>query len=179
MIINGTITNAGPASPPTGQHGVMYQDVVIRDNNGYEYTGRIGSKNGYAVNTPIQVTMEEKSGHNGPYNYFKKYNPQYLQGQQDSQSQQRPPQQQAPQQQAPQGPTAKDVLIVRQCCIKAAARLNVNEPQEAIFYARKFEDYCLGRDQRVGAAPPTQPSGANPDYDPNPAPIDDRSDIPF
>jgi hypothetical protein len=145
MIITGSITNAGPASPPEGQYGVRYQDVVITSNEGYEYTGRIGSKNGYANGTPIQVTSEEKQGSNGTYLYFKKYNPQYPQGgnQQSPPPQQRPPQQQAPQQ--PQGPN-KDVIIVRQCCIKAAVVLHqANTSTEAIAAAQQFEDYVFGR----------------------------------
>jgi len=90
MIINGTVTSAGQASPPQGQYGVRYQDVTITDQQGYEHHGRIGSKQGYDVGTPIQVTVVEKQGQDGPYNYFKKYNPQYQQQTAPQQPQQAP-----------------------------------------------------------------------------------------
>ena len=177
MIITGTITNADQGTP-LDQNGNTYQNIVIQDNEGREYTGRIGSKNGYTVNTPIQVTFEMKQGNRGEYMYFHKYNPQSQYPQGDGQ--QRPPQQRQQatrQQQAPQqqGPTPKDILIIRQCCIKAAAQLAVNEPEETILYARKFENYVLGRSQE--AQPSTQPSGSNPDYDPNYQQPEDQ--IPF
>lgn len=77
MIINGTITEAGQASEPTGTHRVLYQDVTITDKQGVEWPGRIGSKQGYEEDTPISVTVEVKQGDEGPWNYFRKYNPQY------------------------------------------------------------------------------------------------------
>ncbi len=77
MNITGTITNVGQASEPTGNYQVRYQDIVITDPNGREYVGRIGSKAGYQVNTPISVTVEVKQGDSGEYNYFRKYNPEY------------------------------------------------------------------------------------------------------
>lgn len=77
MIINGTITQAGQASPPSGQFQVRYQDIVITDQAGQEWVGRIGSKAGYQVNTPVTVTVEEKQQDGVPYNYFRKHNPQY------------------------------------------------------------------------------------------------------
>ncbi len=96
MIITGTITQASQPSEPTGIHQVLYQDVIIADQNGAEWPGRIGSKQGYQTNTPISVTVEEKQGDNGLYNYFRKYNPQYPKGQQaapqPSQAPRRPPQ---------------------------------------------------------------------------------------
>ena len=85
MNITGTITNVGQASEPTGIHCIRYQDIVITDPNGREYVGRIGSKAGYQVNTPISVTVEVKQGDTGEYNYFRKFNPQY-QGSTGSQS---------------------------------------------------------------------------------------------
>ena len=77
MIISGTITQAGQPSAPTGQFQVMYQDVTITDQQGHEWHGRIGSKQGYQAGAPISVTVEQKPGDSGPYNYFRKYNPQY------------------------------------------------------------------------------------------------------
>lgn len=78
MHITGTITQAGQPSEPSGQYNVMYQDIVITDPMGKEWYGRIGSKQGYQVNTPIGVTVEVKQGDSGEeYNYFRKYNPQY------------------------------------------------------------------------------------------------------
>ncbi len=176
--ITGTITNAGQMSPKD-RNGNTYQDIDIQTNEGYVYKGRIGSKNGYQAGAPIQVTSEEKA--DGTL-YFRKYNPQYPQ---DSQPpQQAPPQQapqQQPQQQAPQGPTDKDILIVRQCCVKAAAAMCPPETgssaQDTVAIAKVFEDYCLGRDQPASTAPATQPSGPNPDYDPNYQQPDDQ--IPF
>lgn len=84
MVITGTITEASQPSAPSGQFNVMYQDVVITDNAGRKYYGRIGSKQGYQINTPISVTVEQKTDNDGqPYDYFRKYNPQY-QGQQSA-----------------------------------------------------------------------------------------------
>ena len=78
MIINGTITQVGQPSEPSGQYQVRYQDIIITDQKGGEWPGRIGSKRGYQVNTPISVTVEDKDdGEGGHYNYFRKYNPQY------------------------------------------------------------------------------------------------------
>lgn len=78
MIINGTITQVGQPSEPSGQYQVRYQDIIITDQKGGEWPGRIGSKRGYQVNTPISVTVEDKDdGEGGTYNYFRKYNPQY------------------------------------------------------------------------------------------------------
>ena len=181
MIITGSITNAGPCSPPLGKFQNLYQDVVIRSNDGYEYTGKIASKKGYANNTPIQVTYEEKlDKSNNKYLMFYKYNPDYPQGGE----QQNPPpqnQQHPPQQQAPQSYNGKDIIIVRQCCAKAAATILSScggSAEDAIRIARCFEDYVFGRS--VSAAPPSQPSqpsGPNPDYDPNYVPPDDV--IPF
>ncbi len=81
MIISGEITQANQPSDPSGQFSVRYQDITITDNDGQEHYGRIGSKQGYAVGTPIQVTVEQKPGSEGVYNYFRKYNPKYPQDQ--------------------------------------------------------------------------------------------------
>ena len=89
MIINGTITQAGQPSDPSGQFQVRYQDIIITDQAGQEWPGRIGSRQGYQVGAPINVTVEEKQGESGTYNYFRKYNPRYPQGQS---APQRPPQ---------------------------------------------------------------------------------------
>jgi len=125
MVISGTITQAGPASAPSGQYQVVYQDIVITDQHGGVWPGRIGSKQGYQPNTPISFTVERKQGDNGPYNYFRKYNPQY-------------PDRQAPPQQASQGPPqqaqqpnskkdvdwdAKDLRMARECALKSATSL--------------------------------------------------------
>lgn len=78
MIISGTITQVGQPSEPSGQFQVRYQDIIITDQNGQEWPGRIGSKQGYQANTPISVTVENKEdGEGGHYSYFRKYNPQY------------------------------------------------------------------------------------------------------
>ena len=78
MQITGTITQVGPASAPTGQHKVRYQDVTITDDqNGKQWYGRIGSKQGYQGGEVVTVTVEVKQGQDGTYNYFKKFNPQY------------------------------------------------------------------------------------------------------
>lgn len=75
--INGTITEVGQPSEPSGQFQVRYQDITITDELGKQWYGRIGSKQGYQANTPIVVTVEEKDGQDGKYNYFRKFNPQY------------------------------------------------------------------------------------------------------
>jgi len=178
MIITGTITNAGPASAPSGPYAVRYQDVVIKDNNGYEYTGRIGSKAGYAVNTPIQVTYEMKQGDNGEYMYFKKYNPQYPQGQQGSQQQQAP-QQQMPQQAKP-GPDWDKIADSKVLChLIGAAIMGKQISCKTESEAKLWAKVILGR-SLVGEnmAPPSQPAGPNPDYDPD-YHSPDNSDIPF
>lgn len=90
MNITGTITNASQATEPQGQYSVRYQDVIITDGQGIRHSGRIGSKQGYTINTPIQVTVELKTDNNGnQYNYFKKFNPQH-QGQQNQGQQAKP-----------------------------------------------------------------------------------------
>ena len=71
------ITWVGQPSEPTGQYKIIYQDITITDQQGKEWYGRIGSKQGYQDNTSISVTVEEKQGQDGPYNYFRKYDPQY------------------------------------------------------------------------------------------------------
>ena len=92
MNITGTITQVSQASEPSGQYQVRYQDITITDPNGREYVGRIGSKAGYQVNTPISVTVEVKQGDSGEYNYFRKYNPQYADQPAPQRSQQAPSQ---------------------------------------------------------------------------------------
>lgn len=77
MTVNGTITEASPPSAPSGQYNVRYQDITITDELGKAWYGRIGSRQGYQANTPIVVTVEEKDGQDGKYNYFRKLNPQY------------------------------------------------------------------------------------------------------
>ncbi len=76
-VINGTIINAGVPSDPTGTYAVRYQDITIIGASGKTCVGRIGSKNGYNVGDQVEVSVEEKNGQKGPYNYFKKHNPQY------------------------------------------------------------------------------------------------------
>lgn len=50
---------------------------------------------------------------------------------------------------ATNGPSSKDILIIRQCCIKAAATLYQGDSSpsvsEAVLAAQQFEDYVLGR----------------------------------
>ena len=85
QIITGAITAASQPSPPQGTYGVMYQDITITDQSGQTISGRIGSKQGYATGATVQVTVEQKQGQQGPYYYFKKYNPIYPQhGQQQA-----------------------------------------------------------------------------------------------
>lgn len=123
VTIIGTITQAGPASNPTGQYQVRYQDVTITDQQGHEWHGRIGSKQGYQAGAPISVTVEQKPGDSGPYNYFRRYNPQYPnQGSQaPAQAPQRPAQGQAAQRPPQTTPNGKDRLIVTQVVYKALA----------------------------------------------------------
>ncbi|KKN70082.1 hypothetical protein LCGC14_0434070 [marine sediment metagenome] len=177
MNIEGTITNTAPSAAPDANQ-CCRQKIQITNASGTEFVGFINwKKQAYAVGMPILV--EATANQDGSF-YFKKINPRFAQGgnqQQGDQQWQQPPQQ--AQQQAYRYPDAKDIGIIRQCCIKAAARLSLNEPEEVILYARKFEAYCLGREAT------SQPSGsnpsyeANPDYNPNPQPTADGDGIPF
>ena len=180
MNIEGTITNVGPSAAPDINQ-CCRQKVQITNASGTAFVGFINwKKQAYTVGMPILV--EAAANQDGSF-YFKKINPRFAQSggqqqgnqQQGDQQWQQPPQQ--AQQQAYRYPDAKDIGIIRQCCIKAAARLSLNEPEETILYARKFENYVLGRSQE--AQPSTQPSGSNPDYDPNPQPPEEGDPIPF
>lgn len=118
MQITGTITAVGPASAPTGQYNVRYQDVTIADQSGKEWYGRIGSKQGYQGGEQVAVTVEVKQGQDGTYNYFKKFNPQFgsqnaPQAPQQGQQAMKPPQ---------QGRNGREVSIERQAAFKAACR---------------------------------------------------------
>lgn len=189
QIISGTITSADQGTPPD-QNSNIYQNITITDNTGQMYTGRIGSKGGYAINAPIQVTyeMRKSTGGGADYMYFHKYNPKYPN---DHPAQGSPPRQQsAPRQQAPQQqqqaprqaysyPDAKDIAIIRQSSIKAAVRCNCSGPAEAILIAKQFENYVLSR----ASAPPAQaqsPQGNEPQTgQDHPDPVADGSDVPF
>jgi hypothetical protein len=117
MQITGTITQVGPASAPSGQYQVRYQDVTITDDqNGKQWYGRIGSKQGYQGGEQVAVTVEVKQGQDGTYNYFKKFNPQYA-PQNAPQAPQQPPQATKPPQ---QGRNGREVSIERQAAFKAA-----------------------------------------------------------
>ena len=118
MIINGTITKVQPVDS-TDQNNTQYQWVVIASQAGVETTGRIGSKQGYQAGMPINVTVEQKQGNDGVYNYFKKFNPQYGSPQQPSNFQKQLTPQNPPQ--APSRPAgaSKDRLIVAQVVYKA------------------------------------------------------------
>jgi hypothetical protein len=185
-VLSGTITGAGPPSPPLGKYKTIYQDIDLTLPDGTKYAGKIGSKDGrYSAGMAIDVTWETKKDKNqNDYIMFHKINPEYQQGAQSQglpPQQQRQQQQQAPrQQQAPQGPTDKDILIVRQCCVKAAAGYCSEEnatPSDVINVSKMFEAYCLGRDV-AEQGQPSQPAGPNPDYDPDYQPPE-HDDIPF
>ncbi|GAG55241.1 unnamed protein product [marine sediment metagenome] len=91
MNISGTITEAGQASPPSGQFNVRYQDIVITDSNNRKWYGRIGSKQGYQGGEQITVSIEQKADSDGnTYNYLKRFNPQYSQPNQPPQAGQPP-----------------------------------------------------------------------------------------
>lgn len=124
MIIQGTITQASQPTAPQGQYAVKYQDIAITDPTGKEWYGRIGSKQGYQTNTPISVIVEIKDGQDGtPYNYFRKYNPQYPNQPIPQQSPQPPQQQARPPATPPQAkPTSTNInlSIERQCAAKSA-----------------------------------------------------------
>ena len=185
MVISGTITNADQGTP-FDRNGNTYQNIVIRDNNGLEYTGRIGSKEGYVVNAPIQVTYEMKQGNRGEYMYFHRYNPDYPQDQQGTprrQSQQRAPlqRQQAPRQQQKAEPdwdkiADGKVLCNVICYAIQANQISCKNEAEAKLWTRIIVDRPLIGEPPVNQ-PSTQPSGPNPDYDPNYQPPDDQ--IPF
>jgi len=112
MNISGTITEAGQASPPSGQFNVRYQDIVITDSNNRKWYGRIGSKQGYQGGEQITVSIEQKADSDGnTYNYLKRFNPQYGQPSQGYQAPQQP--QQGPPA-APQSTNGqKEMRIVR------------------------------------------------------------------
>lgn len=118
QVINGTITTASQPGAPQGIHNVIFQDVTITDQSGQAFTGRIGSKQGYAIGAAVQVTVEQKPGQNGPYNYFKRYNPQYA-----PQGNQGVPQGTAGGQPVGNAVKNKDELIVRQVVAKVVGRL--------------------------------------------------------
>jgi len=71
----GTITQVSPPSEPQGQYNVRYQTITVTDLSGQTITGRIGSKNGYSYGEEIEITVEKKTGRDGPYNYFRKVRP--------------------------------------------------------------------------------------------------------
>jgi hypothetical protein len=111
MIITGTITLVGQASEPSGQYNVRYQEITIVDQAGKSWYGRIGSKQGYQVNTPISVTVEVKPGEQGEYNYFRKYNPQYG-GQSTSQRSPQAPSRAAQQPKPAEGIAVAEIRLV-------------------------------------------------------------------
>lgn len=188
MIISGTISQAGPPSEPTGQWAVRYQDVTITDNTGQIWAGRIGSKMGYSLNTPIQVTVEQKQGNDGPYNYFKKYNPQYQQGQQQN---------------APQAPSrvagtsnaskdvdwdAKDLRMARMSGLSNATKLMCilaemvrQEISSDIIKkcAAEYVDYIYNGIKRKSEQPTAERGQPNPNYVGNNPPPTGDDDIPF
>jgi len=119
MSISGTITIAEPVDS-TDQMSNKYQWITIDGPNG-PIRGRIGSKQGYQANTPINVTVESKQGQEGQYNYFKRYNPQY------DQPSQPPPQK--PQQGAPvasQSTNGSEMVRIRSMALSYAKDLVCN-----------------------------------------------------
>lgn len=128
MNISGTISNAQPVDSGDNMNN-KYQWITIQTPSG-SVTGRIGSKQGYVAGGQISVMVEQKQGDSGPYNYFKKFNPQYGGADATPQGGQwTPPQGQpsAPQNrpQAPSRPPQgnKDRLIVAQVVYKALAAI--------------------------------------------------------
>ncbi|KKN08798.1 hypothetical protein LCGC14_1053000 [marine sediment metagenome] len=128
QIITGQITQADQPGPPTGSYQIRYQNITITDQQGQQLHGRIGSKQGYVQGAQVTVQVEQKQNQQGPYNYFKKYDPQYVgqqQGQGQPQGQQQQPQQQyqQPQQQYQQPAVASEQeienRIMRGCTLKA------------------------------------------------------------
>jgi hypothetical protein len=160
MIISGTITNASVASEPQGVYGVRYQDVVIQAQDGTEHVGRIGSKQGYAVGTQVQVTAEQKQSTQGPYLYFKKYNPQYAQQGATMTTPQPtglPPQQPAAQQK--QGPDWDKIAEGKVLCNVVCAAIQSNQmPCPDTETAQQWTDIIMGKRKSLGAPV----SGASP-----------------
>ena len=170
MQITGTITQAGPASAPTGQYNVRYQDVTITDDqNGKQWYGRIGSKQGYQQGAQLTVTVEIKEGQEGTYNYFKKFNPQY--GSQQGQ--------QAPQQ-AAQGPKPDWDAIAQGKVRHGLVCSAIESRQIEIRENRRIEDLLYWQEFIITGKAPL-PSGQSPeglDYGSN-QPVSQGDDIPF
>lgn len=115
MNISGTISEAQPVDSGDNM-GNKYQWITIQTPTG-SVVGRIGSKQGYAAGGQISVTVEQKQGDAGSYNYFKKFNPQYSTAPQNAP--------QAPSQPVRQSNTNKDRLIVAQVVYKVLGELSV------------------------------------------------------
>lgn len=177
MAITGTITDAGQASAPSGQHQVRYQDIVITEPTGKKWYGRIGSKQGYQAGTAISVTVEIKEGESGPYNYFRKYNPQY-QGQQSAPRE--APQGASHPQTGPNVPNTQnntDMVRIRSMALSYAKDLLVvKEMQRHQMWnmVLDFTAYIM-----TGRTPKPVGGEPNPDYSDNPPLSEDDDPIPF
>ncbi len=166
MIITGTIKQANQASAPSGQYNVRYQDIIITDQAGNDWPGRIGSKQGYQVNTPISVTVETKQGDSGPYSYFRKYNPQYPATQQHPQAGQPSPSA------SPQSTEAKEDVDWDAKDLRSARQTGLNDATQLIcllaemtkntttlnsnsikFVAAEFVDYIYNGLKKKGNQP--------------------------
>ena len=160
-MIKGMITSVGQLGPPVGNYQICYQDITILTGEGQTTTGNIGSKKGFAINTPIsvEVTQDPQYG-----TKFKRIDPNYPQTTTSQQAVKT----------TASNPVSSivstNVQIIRQCCIKAAARMLTREGdivklvKYTIETAKDFEAYVLG-------TTPTSPH--------QPAATDKNEDIPF
>ncbi len=137
-MIKGMITSVGQLGQPVGDYQIRYQDITILTGEGQTTTGNIGSKlpEGYAINTPIcvEVTQDPKHG-----TKFKRVDPNYAQTTSNTSTVS-----------SIVTMTPHDLHIIRECCIKAAARIltreadTVNLVHAALPAAKDCEAYVLG-----------------------------------
>jgi hypothetical protein len=85
MIVQGQITAVAPPDY-SNKYGVQYQNITINTPTAGAITGRIGTKTPFSqqdIGQQIQLECEQAQKNDGsPYNKFKRYNPDYQQGQQ-------------------------------------------------------------------------------------------------
>ncbi|KKL21734.1 hypothetical protein LCGC14_2442490 [marine sediment metagenome] len=145
-MIKGMITSVGQLGQPVGKWQYRYQDITVTTDSGETVTGNIGSKlpNGYVVDTPISVEVTQDPQYGTKFRVFDPNRTQTTYSK----------------------PTVKpttsnpvssivstNVQIIRQCCIKAAARISAGDndgdfaklAKYTIAMAKDFEAYVLGR----------------------------------